>query len=400
MAQCRLVSHAFDRLSIPILVRSVTLKRSGEKAITFCRFMLEGSGRAFLLSIRQLLVYPAACVFSRTAFPPWTDVPSFLSLRHSLLDVITAAKELTLLRFVASSDALLEPHDPESHPECTPHRHLSYMELETMSKPIHPTFLLVQHLSLSLFSFSPSLEREIRVLTVFPALRSFSGPTSAFVSLSFHHQLEFVRLREHRFDCGRPAWIGSDNEVDDVLRAISRVPARSIAIGINILDDEGLASSFWGQLAGVAPLLEDLAVTMSYHDYMVSTSIADRTSSLEALNSLTNLHHVWLHVFERPLPRIKWYRIPPAWVEPRAQPLAQSERLTHCTVGEVWLTWQRCVRVARWDSFTLRLDQSTASYTMGRKRERGLWVESPMLMAQARDGIMFVRVEETGSKTD
>lgn len=289
MAQCRLVSHAFDRLSIPILVRSVTLKRSGEKAITFCRFMLEGSGRAFLLSVRQLLVYPAACVFSRTAFPPWTDVPSFLSLRHSLLDVITAAKELTLLRFVASSDALLEPHDPESHPECTPHRHLSYMELETMSKPIHPTFLLVQHLSLSLFSFSPSLEREIRVLTVFPALRSFSGPTSAFVSLSFHHQLEFVRLREHRFDCGRPAWIGSDNEVDDVLRAISRVPARSIAIGINILDDEGLASSFWGQLAGVAPLLEDLAVTMSYHDYMVSTSIA---VSLSLILSTLGIDHI------------------------------------------------------------------------------------------------------------
>lgn len=278
VAQCRLVSHAFDRLSIPILVRSVALSGSGDKAISFCEFMLEGSGRAFLLSIQQLFIHPSVCHVAANPSNTPTVIDRFTYLVDSLLAVINAARELRTLRFVACSELLLKKHDPDLFPESTPHQHLSYLELEYMSNPVHPAFLFMHHLSLAAYSLSPSLESELRSLTLFPALRSFSGPTSAFIALSFQHALEVIRLHEYYFRVGRPAWIRTGDDVDDVLSAISRVPARSIAIGVAIPGGVALTCSFWRRLVDAAPHLEILAATLSYDTYVIATTLPVRLS--------------------------------------------------------------------------------------------------------------------------
>lgn len=114
-------------LSIPILVRSVVLNCPGEKALSFCRFT------------RELSIYPAICHFTSHPSNPSAVI-------DSLLTVITAAKELRTFA-----------EEPRSR--IIPRIHLAYLELELLSMPIHPPFLLLLHLSLAVYSFSSRIAR-------------------------------------------------------------------------------------------------------------------------------------------------------------------------------------------------------------------------------------------------
>lgn len=111
-----------------------------------------------------------------------------------------------------------------------------------------------------------------------------------------------------------------------------------------------------------------------------------------ALNLLPNLHHVWLHVFDYSACYATWNRLSGTWRDPYEGYPDQSLTLlrqNQCILGAAWLSFKYCVAVARWNSVALRLDESGQTHVMGRTREGRSWVESPSLIAQARDGIMF-----------
>ncbi|EIM79779.1 uncharacterized protein STEHIDRAFT_116262 [Stereum hirsutum FP-91666 SS1] len=379
----RLVCRQLNRVAIPILVRSVVLRRSGETTLSFCRFMVFGPGRQFAQCIRQLIVHPNAHKFARAS----SDRSAVLSdLLARMLRTLTG---LSVLRLVDFPEAL-QPSTRNA--ECSILRHV---ELNILCSPVPPQAQSVWHLSVE--AISPALATELSSTIVFPNLRSFAGPIAIFVSLSLNHALEHISLREHQFDAGQPSWISTNDTLSEVLMALRRVRPKTISIGIDIDGAIGLRPLFWHELASAAPEAESLSLTLPYRNYV--SSIGSDAPSFETLETLQSLRRVWLHVFDDWYTfDLEWHNLTYRWnaVLARSGEQPVFREVTQTITRTIRSAWQRCLAAPHWDTFLLRVDCDRGTCVEGWQRHReGPWNESHTLMHEARDKIMFTQSEDT-----
>lgn len=175
--------------------------------------------------------------------------------RALLPQVIIAAKWLRTIRIDrVSQSVLFSSRYPREFPE---HR-LEAAHIDYLYAP--PSIL--QHIThLSLDTISPSLHAKLRGEAVFLFLKSFSGPLDVFTTLSHHHRLEGITLRDTHT---QPSWISWREDVQALSSALKRVPAKSLVVGIDLVGGPSLMRSFWRQLATCAPELESLAITLRF----------------------------------------------------------------------------------------------------------------------------------------
>lgn len=271
VAQCLTLSKAIHQAALIPLFECVSLDKDSKQTVAFCLRVLSSSGRPRLRWLRHFTITTQAF------YPPTSPSTSPLHQagRKSKTWKVRCVSSKALRLFKQVLDCLAELNTLRTMRLEDPPQDILYLPAFDHPSPLSgcvrtasfflqlPCQFRFQNIStLSLTLLGGSLAREVKATTIFPSLTSLSSSVDILDAFSHHHRLEHVTIRQSLLHRARPVWIGSFSEIVKLFSALSRVPIKSLAIGLALGARSDEMQEFFDRLADVASTLESLAITL------------------------------------------------------------------------------------------------------------------------------------------